>query len=297
MKKLIISGISIVMLFFLFACADDEPIEPEPEQRPKPTLRPILERETEPVCEHFWKNPDCHHPYICLDCGETKGSPLEHVWTDANYQEPSECELCGDIDGEPLEPNFTAQGFSINTTAGRPYDYKTITNQDPDMTTVGEATLMYVDIFESDEDHTAVAGYEYIVARIMITFEDENASINGFKYLTGQLDYYGFDPDERVIAHDDLEDSDFEDFKVANRRLNFYGEYYDYFLKHTQVENVWVGDTSYVVLEYIFLVPVGYNGIIIYISNAANFSNSDSRVLSDNFDSDTLFFRLRMQTD
>jgi len=184
----------------------------------------------------------------------------------------------------------------INTTAGRPFDYKTITSLEPSLSTVGTATLLYIDIFESDRNFPAKAGYEYIVTRIMITFEDENSIEHGFQYLTGQLDFFGYDPNEDAVAYDELEDSSISGFKVVNRRLDFFGESYEYYMKHEQKQNEWVGDISYIVLEYAFLVPAGYDGIVIYVSNAANWADNSNRVISDNFDRDTLFFRLRRQS-
>jgi len=296
MKLSQISVIFIVLIVLLSGCSDDDINLPTPEPTPgRTTPRPIYV--PDPDCVHFWKNPDCFEPYICIDCGEIKGEPLEHIWTIPNYQEASVCINCGEINGEPLEPKFTTHGLRINTTAGRPYQYKTITNLDPSLPTVGTASLLYIDIFESDTNLPAKAGYEYIVTRIMVTFEDENAKANGFQYLTGQLDFFGYNPDEGLVAYDELNDSDIPEFKVVNRLLNFYGEDFPYYMKHEQIQNEWIGELSYIVLEYSFLVPAGYDGIVIYLSNAANWSDVQSTVLSDNFDKDTLFFRLRTQTN
>jgi len=297
MKNTVIAAIIIALFLFVSGCFSYTAEETAPEPTPAPAVRPVPEYTYEFECLHFWKDPDCFDPYTCYDCGETRDQSLEHIWTVANFQEPSFCEICGETDGEPVEPEFLRHGFRINTTAGRPFEYKTITNQDPDATTVGEATLLFIDIFESDTGYPEKPGYEYILTRLMITFDDENARENGFQYMTGQLDYFGFDPDEKVIAHDDLPDSETPDFKIANRTLNFFGEDYRYFIKYEQVENIWVRETSYVVLEYVFLVPAGYDGIVVYISSAVNFSDSADRKLSDNFDNDTLFFRLRTQTN
>jgi len=175
--------------------------------------------------------------------------------------------------------------------------YKTITNKDPDLETVGVATLLYIDFIDSDEGYPAKEGYEYAVTRIMITFEDENSQANGYQYMTGQTDYFVFDPDEPAVAYDDFRDSSIPGFKIVNRLLNYYGETYEYYIKHSQVQNEWVGGISYVVLEYTFLIPAGYDGIVVYITNAANWSDASNRVLSDNLDADTLFFRLRKQSN
>jgi len=289
--------LTLILLLLLSYGCDSADISEEPTPRPAVTATPPVLIEDEPECSHFWKKPDCFNPFICYDCDEEEGVPLEHVWLPANFQTGPVCELCGEIGGEPTQPNFLRYGYRINTTSGRRYDYKTITSENPDLTTIGTAILLYIDIFESYEDYPAKVGYEYIVPRIMIIFDDENARDHGFTYITGHLDYFGFDPEENAIAHVDLQDSDIKGFKTGNRMLNFFGEDYEYYLRHTQHQNEWVGDTSYIVLEYAFLVPAGYDGMVIYISNAANWSDSTSRVLSDNFDDDTLFFRLRTQSN
>jgi len=286
----------ISLLVFSTGCSNGEVDEPVPTPTPTPT--PPLLLDYEPECYHFWKDPDCQNPYTCYDCDETQGEPLEHIWTEANYQEAPECTVCGEVEGEPLEPNFLAHGFRINTTSGRPFDYLTITNRDPTMSTTGEATLLYIDIFESDdEDYPYRSGYEYIRSRIMITSDDENARRNGLQSMTGHIDYFDFDPKEEAVIHNDLLDSSIPDFKIANRTLNFFDEEYQYYIKHTRVQDVWAGRTLYLVIEYTFLVPAGYDGIVVYLSNAANWTEGRNRVVSDNFDNDTLFFRLRNQSN
>jgi len=285
----------ILILHFSTGCSETAVDEPTPV--PSPTARPSPEPSPDIECPHYWKNPDCYNPFICFDCDETKGEPLEHVWTDANYQEASFCKNCGAINGEPLTPGFISHGFRINTTSGRPYSYTTITNLEPDKEVTGFLTLLYIDIFEFNEGFPVKPGYEYITARFLVTFDDENARTSGIQRLSGQTDFFDFDPDEPAIEQDNLRDSDIPDFKTASRKLNFYGEYYEYYVKHTTVQIVWVGDVLHLTIEYSFLVPAGYDGIIIYFSNASNFEDISGRVISDNFDSETLFFRLRTQTN
>ena len=294
--------ILFMLLLFLSGCSKAETNPPEPASAPASTPRtpppsPAYVPEQVLECFHFWKDPDCFVPYICFDCDETKGSPLEHEWTAANYQEASVCLNCGEIGAEPLEPKFLSHGYRINTTAGRPFELKTITNPDPVVAVTGLATLLYIDIFESDPGFPAKTGYEYILSRFMVTFDDENALANGFQYMTGQLDYFVFDPEERAIIHEELRDSNIENFKIASRKLNYFGEEYEYYVKYSQVQSELIDETWYVVFEYVFLVPAGYDGIIVYVSSAATWTSASNRVLADNFNRDTLFFRLRAQTN
>ena len=295
MVNQISSIILILSLLFIAGCSDTGVDETEPEPIPTP-LPPVL-IDYEPECYHFWKSPDCLNPSTCYDCDETDGEPLEHIWTVPNFQEAAECIVCGQTDGEPLEPKFLANGLRINTTSGRPFDYETITTRNPSLSTTGIASLLYINIFEEDEDYPAMDGYEYISARFMITTEDEVARVNGFQSMTGHVDYFGFDPNEAAIIHNDLRDSHIDDFKIASRTLNFFGEEYPYYIKHTRVQDVWVSRILYLVIEYTFLVPAGYDGIVIYLSNAGNWTDESHRVISDNFDNDTLFFRLRAQSN
>jgi hypothetical protein len=114
--------------------------------------------------------------------------------------------------------------------------------------------------------------------------------------MTGQVDFYSFDPDETPVSHNNLADSEIEGFKIANRMLNFYGENYEYYVKYDVVQNEWVGTIAYVVRDFIFLLPSGYDGIIVYFSNAGIWTDTDNRTMSDNFDNNTLFFRVATRT-
>jgi len=295
MKTRTVSLALIILLLIIPGCSESDETEPTP--RPQPVLTPSPEPSPVTECDHFWKSPDCQNPYICYDCDETKGLPTEHVWKNPNFQVAYICENCGEIFGEPLEPGFDIHGLRINTTSGRPFPYKTITRNNPEMATTGVATLLYIDFFDSDTDYPAKAGYEYVVTRIMITFEDENSQANGYQYMTGQTDFFVYDPDEPAVSYDDFRESNIPGFKIVNRKINYYGEDYEYYIKHSQVQNEWVGGISYVVLEYAFLIPAGYDGVVVYITNAANWSGAGNSVISENFDNDTLFFRLRLQSN
>jgi len=287
---------ALIFFFFLLpGCSEPDAAEPVPAFSPATTPPPRNEPEPD-ECNHFWKEPDCQNPSACFDCGEVSGSALAHVWTLENFQEASFCVNCGETNGEPLEPLFLRHGLRVNTTAGRAFKYMTITNPEPEEPTVGIASLLYIDFFESDTGYPAKEGYEYIVARFMITFEEDNAREHGFQFMTGQLDFFGYDPAETAISHEDLSDSDIDGFKIASRTLNHFGKDVPYFIRYRLILSELVGDIWYVVFEYAFLAPAGYDGIIVYISNAANWSDASNRAISDNFDYDTLFFRLRRQT-
>ena len=296
MMKLRIIPLIVVPCLLLFSgCSNNDPIEPE--IKPSSTPAPVSLPEPEPECVHFWSSPDCSAPSFCLDCGVTGEILMDHVWIAANYQEAAKCKFCGETDGFPLEPNFISYGYRINTTSGRPYPYKTITNLDASINTTGTATLLYIDVFESDDSYIAMTGYEYIRARLMIIFDDDNAAKSGYKYIMGQIDFFGMDSEEIPVAFDDLPDSEIQGFKIAGSLLNYYGVDYEYFIKYELVQNEWIGKIAYIVRDFIYLVPAGYDGIVVYLSNAANWTDDESKTVSDIFDDDSLFFRLALQTN
>jgi len=301
MKSLTVLFILSLFLIVLQGCANDSPEAPGSASPQPPSTHPSPESHqpdsdtTEPECPHFWSSPDCNNSSFCYDCGKVSGTPIPHEWADANYQRAYECVKCGMTEGEVLEPEFIKNGYQINATSGRSYTYKTTTSLDESMTTYGTVTLLYIDIFESDTGYKSKEGYEYIRVRFMMFFDDDNAVINGYKYMTGQLDYYGMDPEEIPVDYEDLSSSDIPDFKVANRKVNYYGVDYEYYVKYELIQNEWVGDIAYIVREHVFLVPVSYDGLVLYFANAANLKNNQSSI-TDSFDSDTLFFRLATQT-
>lgn len=287
----------ILIIFLLVGCAgapDEEIPAPTatPTPRPTPTIIPDISDFAPLECRHFWRIPDCHTPRYCLDCGEISAGPTPHEPTEANFQQPPICILCGDIVGEVLQPNFTALGFQVNATSGRSYDFLTVTNLEPTIPTMGTVSLLFVDIFEAAEGYPRIRGHEFIRAKIMMIFDDEYAREYGSMYIIGHVDYYSMNLNDPSLPFDLLVESDIEGFRISNRTLNINGEERNYFLKYEEIMNTWVDGVAHVTREYTFLVPTGYDGIIIYLSNAANWTESGNRVISDDIDENTLFFRL-----
>lgn len=292
-----------IMIFLAVGCAqtpDEETFEPEitptPTPRVTPTPEPEIPIDPLPECFHFWSLPDCHTPIFCLDCGEIGGEPTPHEFTEANFQQPAICKLCGDIYGGVLEPNFTALGFEINTTPGRWVDFHTVTNLDSETETVGTVILLHIDIFETAPDYPRKVGYEFIRARLMMIFDDEAAASYGYKYVIGHVDYYSMSLTDPSVPFEYLLESNYEGFKISNRTINFHGQEREYFVRYEEIRSAWAEGVAYVEREYTFLVPAGYDGIVIYLSSAANWTEYESRIMSDNIDENTLFFRLTTQT-
>jgi len=283
-----------ITLIFSTGCSeepDNETVEPTR----TPMRSPETDREVSdvpaPPCNHFWRLPDCHTPRYCLDCGEISEGSTPHEPTEANFQDRAYCTLCGDILGDVLEPNFSALGFSINTILGRSFDFQTVTFLDSEVETVGSAVLLFVNVFEYESGFPQVDGYEYVRARLMMTFDDESAAELGYRYILGHVDFYNMNLDDPALPINLLSESGIPGFMISNRTLNFHGVEREYFVKYDEIMTTWEDGSAVAIRELTFLIPTGYNGIILYLSSAANWADDD-RVIGDNINESTLFFRL-----
>ena len=284
----------VITLLLFVGCSEEPDIEDlEPTPSPARTPRPELGTPdvTELPCNHFWRIPDCHTPRYCLDCGEVSEGPTPHEPTEANFQDRAYCIICGDVLGDVLEPNFLALGFTINTTLGRSYDFQTVTFLDLEVETVGTASLLFVNVFEYEADFPRIAGYEYIRARLMMTFDDESAAELGYRYIIGHVDFYNMSLDDPALPTELLSESGIPGFMISNRTLNFHGVEREYFVRHDEISTTWDNGVAVAVREYTFLVPAGYDGIVLFLSSAATWVDGD-RVIGDNINEGTLFFRL-----
>jgi len=214
-----------------------------------------------------------------------------HLWADANYQMPSHCIGCGERHGDPLQPNFELYWYEINTSIGRPYRYVTETQQ-PGTWTVGEATLLFVDVFSYGEGYPEVDGYEWIVTHLHITYDDENARRHGYMQVIGTIDYYSVDPTRRITEMSDLPESGIiHGLLTSSTLINYYGTDFEWYIGRHQLQNEWINSRAHVLYEYILLVPQNYDGLILYLADFFNYEPDIN--VGDLFDSDTLFFRLR----
>ena len=284
----------VTILFLTVWCSEEPDIEvaeptPAPIRTPRP--EPEVTDTAPPECNHFWRLPDCHTPRYCLDCGEISEGPTPHEPTEANFQDRSYCMLCGDMLGDVLEPNFLSLGLNINTTLGRSFDFQTVTYLDTEVETVGSVTLLFVNIFEYEADLPQIGGYEYIRARFMMTFDDESAAESGFRYIFGHIDFYNMSMNDPSLPIALLSESGIPGFMISNRTLNFHGIEREYFVRYDEISTTWENGVAVAIREYTFLVPIGYDGVVIYLSSGANLAAAD-RVMGDNINDNTLFFRL-----
>lgn len=204
------------------------------------------EIEGEPLA-HTWIEATCSEPKHCSVCGEIEGEPLGHTWIEANYQQPAICEICGETEGEPLQADFEKEGLVCEAELNRLYPYTTTCTGHPDILTTGSVLFSNFKVFESDEEHEALDGYEWQTYTVAIIFEDDNAWDYGVASSLGFAGYY-----EPIEERDD-----------GTFTLNYNGE--DYTECTYDCEETHDGWEYHIyTLEYCYYirVPIGYDGIV-----------------------------------
>lgn len=205
---------------------------------------------------HTWQEATCESAKICINCGTTEGEAFPHDLTEANYQEPAYCKLCGAVEGDVLTPYFEENGFEINVKVGEPLPYRTICANNPDKTTLGQFAVTDYQVFSSDENHPAKDGYEWRIAEVKMTFNDDNAYWNSVQWNGILVDYY----DKGSLEGDPLGE---EDGLLRYTLNSYYGEPRDAYVRMTTLENQWVQHDLTVRISFELLVPEGYDGIVV----------------------------------
>lgn len=236
--------------------------------------------ETEGVpLEHTWVDATCAEAKHCSVCGETEGEPLEHILTEANYQQPAVCEVCGETVGEPLQAYFEKYGLECNVELNKEYSFVTPCHDNEEYATEGKITFSDYEVFESDEAHEALDGYEWHAVTINGIFDDDNAYNYGYLMEVNSFDYY----DE---AYNDDENAYDEENDVYI--LNYNGVDYNGVKDHLEIlQRGWDDHTYTVKVRYYLPLPKGYDGGIIAV-----FSTYDWEYVRDMPDN-TLYFRLK----
>jgi tetratricopeptide (TPR) repeat protein len=253
-----------------------------------PDLTSRLSEVEELLHTHIWVDADCFNPKTCSDCGETEGGPNKHAWRDANFQEPQICTVCGETEGEPLIPCFIAHGYQVNASLGVTYPYRTITYEDPSLSTVGQATFSDFRVFESGEGLDAREGYEYQSLTLTIIFDDNNARRAGMAWYFHTLDYYHFDPS--------YVSETFTDDGVASQgSVSTNGVEQETFVIHDTTRQEWDrrGRVFTVVIEFLVFGPAGYDGFMVSLHNAGNNPGFAPQAWGESYDSDSIIIRPR----
>lgn len=238
--------------------------------------------DTETVCEHEWIDAACAEPKHCSICGETEGEPLEHTLTEANYQQAATCEVCGETVGEPLQADFEKLGLECNAELDTEYSFVIPCYDTSEYETAGKITFSDYTVFESDEVHEALDGYEWRAVTVTLVFDDENAYNYGYSGFTPLSDDYYHNYSETYNENADTytinyNGTDFAEVKEDGETL----------------QNGWNNDIYTYQMRAFFRVPKGYDGIVLTIVRYNSATWDDDALITDIADDDTIFFRLK----
>ena len=231
---------------------------------------------------HTWVDATCAEPKHCSVCGETEGEALEHTLMEANYQQPATCEVCGETVGEPLQADFEKLGLTCN--AEQNIEYSIFLPMGENTSTPGgKISYSDYDIFDSDDTHEALEGYEWraITATILLDY-DVYLNCRHFEvFPTSNLtDYY-------CNIHNTYNES------TDSYTCNYNGvDYTDVKLDGEILQNDWNGDVFTVKIRWFCRVPKGYDGIVAIVSDAYTFIDAEDLNVS-NLVKDTAYFRLK----
>lgn len=231
---------------------------------------------------HTWVDATCSAPKTCRVCGETEGSALEHTLTEANYQQAATCEVCGETVGEPLQAYFEKYGLVCNAKLDTTYSLTIPCYNNNTYTTEAKYSFSDYEVFESDETHEALEGYEWRAVTYTTIYDDENAlNYGATAVMQGTSDYYADD----AVTRDE---------NTGMYTINYNGVDYPEVKDDCEVlQYGWNNNnTIYTVQQRMYSrVPKGYDGIVVGLINPA-IEWENLQDLAD-YPDDTIFFRLK----
>lgn len=236
---------------------------------------------------HTWVEATCAEPKHCSVCGETEGEPLEHTLTEANYQQAATCTVCGETVGDALTPYFVEYDIKGQfMEVGKSYDYVTGCYTNLDYKTIGQATITDYQTFASDDTHEAKEGYEWKTLEMQIVFSDENA----WNYAASVSWVYG----DYYSNEDEDNDNEADDNEAHSFTVNFNGlDYTECSFEETYGFGKWQADKTITWTQtYEYLLPVGYDGVILGWYDTSVGEWEDGMHMHDVFNDDSLLFRL-----
>lgn len=174
---------------------------------------------------------------------------------------------------EPVASEMEQAGFTYFMEEGEPYAFVNRCADNEDLDTVGEATVVSYEIFESADGYEPLEGYEWRAVTIEIRFFDDNAWEYGIDGVTGSFeDYYHvklLDDTAELIEETDT----YDQYRYT---IIHNGQEMDaYHFNNYSTWSDWFSDgngnhecTLTMVDE--FLVPIGYDGCVVSIREALN---------------------------
>ena len=218
-----------------------------------------------------------------LENGEMKLDMIETVLVLRKGEKP-----------EPVASEMEQAGFTYFMEEGEPYAFANRCADNQELDSVGEATVVSYEIFESADGYEPLAGYEWRAVTIEIRFFDDNAWEYGIDGVTGSFeDYYHvklLDDTAELIEETDT----YDQYRYT---IIHNGQEMDaYHFNNYSTWSDWVSDgngnhecTLTMVDE--FLVPIGYDGCVVSMANS-RLEWPDGAYITDLDPDDFLLFRL-----
>ena len=246
---------------------------------------------SEDAKEHVWAEATCFTPKTCSECGETEGDRLPHEFTEATYQSPATCKVCGTTDGEMLQGDFDKHGLICSAELDKEYPYTTLTYRNKDISVNGTVLFSNYRIFESDEEHEGVEGYEWKSVDVTFTYAEDNAWDYGTTSSPFTTDFYNIVPKNVSGANKNESNVGVID-ENDTYTINFNGIDYTECLNEDHALVMEWNDRVYTCkIQVSFRVPIGYDGSIVGVISDGRYNDGD--YIYEVADENTLFFRLK----
>lgn len=163
--------------------------------------------------------------------------------------------------------SFIIRDIPINMKLGKEHEYTTICYNDETKETTGIAKVTNFKTFKKSNKRSAKEGYEWQQVELSIIFNDENFIKYGYRYGYFFTDYYN-----PTLLNDTLEYN--EEKNIQTFTIKYDNEEYEdckaIFTKEKSKMQLDEEEKSYkeVKLTWEFLVPEGYDGIVVGLKKA-----------------------------
>lgn len=188
---------------------------------------------------------------------------------------------CGRAANEVSGVGFEELGLVCNVEEGVEYDYLSCLTDDTSKNVMMKA--MFTDY--KTYPHPEKENYELREVSLTLTLENLNENAAAQTRVNAYVDYYTLSSENKRPEGD-------IDLASGTETVDVNGTAYDISYKCQLANRRFSddGNTGYMDFTFEYEVPTGYDGVVIALYNHANSKKGASLV--DNYDKDTLFFRL-----
>ena len=190
-----------------------------------------------------------------------------------------------------LYSELEAAGFSEFMEVGVLYPFTTDANSANPVPTTGEVIVTSYEVFDSAEGYPAKEGYEWRIAEMEAMFFDDNARWYGIKLTSCREDYYNTRLHDDTIT--DADENGMSTHTVIYNRVerDVYSWSHSEWTGWQYNENGRKENKLHVKHEY--LVPKGYDGVVMGYVNSKNEWADGSAYITDFDPADCILFRLK----